>query len=542
MSHIVIHPTGQRIRAKLGEKLGRCLPPELGFDMPCGGVGKCGGCRVRAEGALSEPTEQERKILGGQGLEMGMRLACQATVLGDCVVDMGHGAEPPRPKTHLTGLDTEALLNKAYPLDPGRGTGIAVDIGTTTIALYLVDLASGEMLASASGTNPQVSRGSDVISRITYAMDDPSGCHLRELAELVRGEVARLSESTLRGLTDAESASRGGNDVRAAAVVGNSCMTALFLGLDPSPLGRAPYVAPLVDPVTLRGGRAAELGLPVAEAGWVYVGPGIGSYVGADTVAVTVACEPEAVGRTWMAVDIGTNGEVVLSAGGELMACSTAAGPAFEGGEISCGMRAKAGAIFDVRIEDPETVSVSTIGDREPVGVCGSGLLRAIDEMLRAGLLDASGRLRSGKCGFAREGLVLARPQGLRPVTVTQMDVRQFQLAKAAIRTGIDILMELGGVRVEDLDVLFLAGAFGNHLDPAAAIRTGLLPPVAIERIRPVGNAAGTGAQLLVLSERARMRAAEVRASCRHINLSEAPGFQERFFGNLVLSGAGGKR
>lgn len=646
---VTIMPGNRVIEALAGQTLAEALSGAAWLDLPCGGMGTCGRCVVKAEGEMEPPDSVEAGRLGPEALNAGYRLACQAVIAGDVTVTPGRetvggqdkaassmtalsllegspvlirearrpyrygpsvmrlwfdvdlpsletqkddlsrvveaistasGGPPDEVEPGATGLPVAggpsngmwpvfsleairdlprslprglpgqerddsapvwAVVAGRYPgwrvVSVGRDRppaggpfGVALDCGTTTLAAYLVDLAgwgrAPAVVAGVSGTNPQVSCGADVISRIAYSSRSDDG--VREMSALAlkgfNGLIGRLCAG----------AGIGRRDVTCATIVGNTCMASFLLGADPRYLGTAPYVPPFKGPLTV---SAAEAGLDINPAAEVWVAPGIAGYVGGDTVAVaavTTALDPSG---TWLAVDIGTNGEVILNSGGRLLACSTAAGPAFEGGQIACGMRAGPGAITDVRIDDREApkISVSVSGGGKPVGLCGSGLIRATSELLLAGLLAPSGRL--SKAAFpAGEAVLGFDPAGI-PVRLTQRDIREFQLAKAALRTGIDVLMEQAGLGPEDLDAIYLAGAFGNHIRPDDAIGLGLLPPVDVSKVVPVGNAAGTGAQLFLLSSEAREQACLISSSARHVELSITKSFQERFLSNVDFPG-----
>ncbi|NPV69039.1 MAG: DUF4445 domain-containing protein [Firmicutes bacterium] len=417
--------------------------------------------------------------------------------------------------------------------------GLALDVGTTTLAAYLLDLgwpgdaaARGPAtVAALSTTNPQVSAGADLISRITYSSAKAGGVEEMRLLVL-RGFnmlIARLAETA--GITAGQ--------IVAASVVGNTCMSSFFLGIDPEALGRSPYIPPVLEPLTYTAG---DLGLGIHPEAEVWIAPGIAGYVGGDTVAVGTVVEALDPSGTWLAVDIGTNGEVLLKKGDRLLACSTAAGPAFEGGQIASGMRAAPGAIVDVRLSRgagspgvPDSVTV--LGGGPPRGLCGSGLIRAVREMLLASVIDPRGRFSDRD--VMASGYVLGRDAAGNPVQLTQRDVRQLQLAKAAIRTGIELLMERAGIATGDLDVVCLAGAFGNHIRPDDAVGLGLLPAVDVSRVRAIGNAAGTGAQLYLLSVEARRRAARIASTAEHVELSAMPSFQDAFVRNIEFPAPG---
>ncbi len=440
------------------------------------------------------------------------------------------------------GFGVTAVLgdSRVLAVEPGDTTdrlyGVAVDIGTTTLAVALVDLTSGAELAAESEINPQAALGADLMSRLAFAFR-PEG--LRELRERVRDAVNGLIRRALgrRGLDP--------RDVYAAAVVGNTAMHHLFLGLEVAQLGLAPYVPAVTGAVTC---SAPEAGLEMNPAGLVYCLPNIGGFVGADLAGVLLATRLWEGDEPRLVVDLGTNGEMLLGDRGGVLACSAPAGPAFEGGAVSAGMRAAPGAIQAVRIG--ADVELDVIGGAPPRGICGSGLVDAVAAMLRAGVVDATGRLApdggAALSGRLRERLrrgadgmafVLAWPEaegGM--VAITQKDVRQLQLAKAAVRAGAAVLLRERGIGAPDLAEVLLAGTFGNYICVESALAIGLLPPVPAERVRPIGNAAAAGAALCLLSAEARSAVEAAARRVRHVPLATRPDFQEIFLASTAFA------
>lgn len=450
---------------------------------------------------------------------------------------------------------TAALRGRrVLALEPGdtRGAsyGMAFDIGTTTVVGYLLDLTSGRELAVSSRYNPQAVHGADVVSRIAFADSEPAGAGTLALQSEVLGA---LRELTLRCVRDA------GVDpekVYEYTIAGNTCMHHLALGIDPATLASSPYVPTVSETVTV---RAVELGLPGAPGAVVWFFPNIAGFVGGDTVAVGVAAALWRERRPTLAIDVGTNGEMVLSDGERLAACSTAAGPAFEGAAITHGMRAEDGAIDRVWLAPNGDIACHVIGEGEPRGICGSGMVDLVAALLDAGLVNSSGRIVAGSAGNGadgRSGASGANGVGSRlarrlievgegqpaialsdggKVFFSQQDIRQLQLAKGALQAGYTILaMELG-VSLENLSKVVLAGAFGNYLSPAAARRIGLLPPIALERVIPIGNGAGVGAQMALLSRAERENAGRFRDEVRYVELSARQDFFEVFSDCLVF-------
>ncbi|HHY45761.1 MAG TPA: DUF4445 domain-containing protein [Firmicutes bacterium] len=541
----------------------------IDFQTSCGGIGRCGKCKVRVDGDVSAPRPVEHDSLSPEEIASGLRLACQARVLGDVSVVIPQ-IEPAAGTKILTSTVMPALEGaggwQEAPQRAGRpqviqdAYGVAIDIGTTTLVVYLIDLSTGRQVAVSSAVNPQARFGDDVISRISYAAGG-------------RDHVAHLREAVISGINllidkAAREAGVSIDRVYKATVVGNTCMHHLFLGIDPSPLGVAPYRPVIKDAITLTG---SESGLHMNKTGRVFLLPNIGGFVGADTVAVILASGIDRMDRVAMAIDLGTNGEIVISAHGKLLACSTAAGPAFEGWRISSGMRAGVGAIDRVYFgEDAEVgpagaggdrcghqpqgdtpfrdICFTVIGSAEPAGICGSGLADLMAGLLTRGIITGSGRMLSPReatellgdsplsrrirSGTGGPEFVVAEPG----VIFTQRDARELQLACAAIHTGLEILKEIAGVGDSDIESVYLAGGFGNYLAPESARILGLVPAVPLERIMPIGNGAGAGAMMALLSEAAAERAVSIGRSTEHIELASYPRFSEVFMNSMVYT------
>ncbi len=573
----------------------------VAIDAPCGDRGICGKCKVKLLTETAAPTLQEKTLIPPEDLEAGWRLACQTRVSANTTVQVPERALKPAvvplsaiqpkpavrkihlvlpeptiedPASDLTRLNRELdkavvrlqvdlpllrelpqLLEKAHydvtavavedrlvAIEPGDTTsrcfGLAVDLGTTSVVAMLADLNSGKVLGVESRLNGQANYGADVISRIHAVMDAGTTEPLQQAA------VATIN-SALDTLLEASGVGR--EEVYEAVVVGNTCMNHLFLGVDPHSLALAPYQPVVTDPVVT---RAAELGVAINPNGSVYTLPNVAGFVGSDTVAVILAAGMHHSEEIKLAIDLGTNGEMVLGNRHRLLACSTAAGPAFEGARISCGMRATEGAIERVWI-DGEEVKLQVIGGNHPIGVCGSGLLDAVAQMRRADVLNESGRMKSSNNGGAalpdrlarrlvtgeyREGFVLAQ-RGKRQVILTQGDVRELQLAKGAVRAGISILLKEYGIDLSDVSEILLAGAFGSYINPASAREIDLVPYMPIEQITAVGNAAGQGAIMALLSTDLREEAAEIARSVQYVELSARSDFMDQFMDALGLNG-----
>ena len=612
------------------------------LDLPCGGEGVCGKCRVRVVQGAAEPTACQRAAINGEELAQGVRLACQTIVGGRMTVEIpetsllspfhqilariegapgtpGPVAEPvvrqvhcrlPSPNRQSDQSDLSRLETAIGPVDvpldllrqlPGRlrdadfrGTavleradpagaeegdsphlpgptygrcppegcfapmgavpffrqrlldfvpdgqpaacyGVAMDVGTTTLVAMLLNLASGEELSIASRVNPQTAFGDDVLSRILHAGRSAQG--LEEL----RRAVIRAADEMIGELADRAGVDRG--RIYLVTLSGNTTMQQLLAGIDPRYLGEVPFIPATSGPMLA---QASALGLGIHPYGTAYIFPVIGGFVGGDTVSGILATGLGEMAGPALLVDIGTNGEIVLAAGGKLTAASTAAGPAFEGARISQGMRGTVGAIERVQFDG--VLRTEVIGGVRPAGLCGSGLIDLAAELLRCGVLRPDGRLASaddpppGLPADLRRRLVAAegRPAFLlaeaaqtamgKPILFTQRDVRELQLASGAIRAGIEMLLRRGGLTSADLDVVLIAGGFGNYVRRSSAQRIGLLPPaIPRERIRYQGNTSLAGARLAALSLPARRQAEALARRTRHVDLSADPDFKWAF-------------
>ena len=602
-------PLGKRVEVPQGSTLLEAARlAGLALTADCGGAGSCGQCRVIARESgrtLSQPNLTELAQLTDEERAGGVRLACQAEVLGDVKIDVpaasvitqqrlqvdagiigavNHGVDErvitahlvqvPEPTLHDPRGDLERLLSamggSSFSVSPSsvralpallrkhlgqvqviirggeimaflppdaRPLGLAVDLGTTKIAAYLVDIATGAVLVSEGRPNPQIGYGEDVISRLGYAMKSPEDAET--LSRVVCSAVAELAEELTR------QAGRSTQEIVEACIVGNTAMLHILLEFPVRQLALAPYVPATALPQEL---RAAELNLPFAADARVYIPASVAGYVGADLVAMTLASGIGDDDRTVLGIDIGTNTEIVLSIGRgsadspRMYSLSCASGPAFEGAHIKAGMRAAAGAIERVWLGS-EKARVQTIGGVPPVGICGSGIIDAIAEMRRAEVINARGRLQMGLPGVFEDThglafqLVSADETGTgEPITIIQNDVDEIQFAKGAIKAGISVLLEAAQLSLEDLDEVVLAGAFGSYLNLDTATAIDLLPDIPLEKYRQVGNAAGVGAQQMLISVAARAKAAAMARKIAYIELSTYPNFRKIYAKSMALS------
>ncbi|MDR3592101.1 MAG: ASKHA domain-containing protein [Negativicutes bacterium] len=585
---ITVNPGGRKMTVAAGVSLKEVLA--AGQLMPggflCGGNGTCGKCVVYVRsGQMQEPTavlacqtrvaEDMEVLLDHRQGELDILVTdCGQPVplepaVGKRLIELEKAADhrdswesissrlaadsPHVWKISLNALRQLALLDgsKAKTVTAvtyfdeviaveagdtaGRLYGMAFDIGTTTIAGYLYDLTTGARLTSVSSINGQTQYGADVISRIVAAESAPG--ELEKLQAAVIDCVNRLMDEAC-GRCDVSP-----SDVYDLVLAGNTCMHHLFFAISPSSLGRAPY-----KPIFRQTSCTAATGLGVAanSAAQVCWLPGVAGFVGADTVAMLLAHPLATDDKVRLAIDVGTNGEIVLSANGRLWACSAAAGPAFEGAGIAQGMRAADGAIDHVFITGKQDLGYSTVNGGKAAGICGSGVVDAAAAMFQGGLLSSLGAMvNSGNplldarrvSGDGRNAVRLTGPEEKDMVAVTQQDIRHLQLAKAAISAAIRYLLHMAGLSPEDVDEVLLAGAFGNYVKPASALAIGLFPAAFSGKIKLIGNAAGAGAQAALVSRSKRQAAAAVAEEIQYVELAGKPDFQNYYIDAMFLGG-----
>lgn len=491
---------------------------------------------VKAYIAPSPPADETQPTSDLEELLRPLGAAPGGTAAGAVALDALRRL-PALLRARAGGLTVARFGDLLLAVEPGdtraEAFGLAFDIGTTTVVGYLVDLWSGAVAATVSGLNPQAAFGGDLMSRIAFAQEHPAN---------VRRLHVRLLQHLNAQVDDAcRQAAVARERIYKVVVVGNTVMHHLFLGLDPTYVGQAPYA-----PAVRAGLRlsAHEVGLRLPAATPVFLLPIVAGFVGADATAMALATRLDAARAPRLAVDIGTNGEMVLGSPDGLVACSAPAGPALEGAQLRCGMRAARGAMDRVHVDGD--VRYHVIGDVAPAGLCGSGLLDLLAGLLDAGVVDATGRLHPEPPPGVPDALrrrVTVLPDGQpafvvapadetatgQAVVLTQADIRQVQLAKGAIRSGITMLQRLTGTPDDRLAELLLAGGFGNYLNVDSAVRVGLIPPLPRERVHYVGNAAGLGAQMALVSETERRRAEDLAQRIRHVPLATRPEFQEVF-------------
>lgn len=577
----------------------------IAIDSTCGGHGTCKKCIVKVLEGSVPVTPMDERAFKQDELDEGWRLACRIAAKTDLKIEV-----PPlvtRPKAATVGVGRQVILRPAIQkryveleeptladqvpdverllaaiddleltvdlhalrripsviraadwkvtavivdsvlidIEPGDTSAVhhalAFDLGTTTVVATLLDTATGTPVAVASMLNKQQPFGGDVITRISSTMMDPE----------VLPKLTQLAKDTLAELTDNVCTESGldPHEIYEVALAGNATMVALLLGIDPEPLGVAPFIlssrlAPAVS--------AADIGVNIHPSAPAYIHPALGAYVGGDIVAGALASGMDRDKRLRLFIDVGTNCEIVLGDGERILSTAAPAGPAFEGGQIKCGMRASDGAIEVVKLTEDD-VELQVIGDVDPVGLCGSGLVDAVAELVRMGLLDHTGRLISAEAAteivpklvprlaqVGKERVFVLHWSGAEgdvseSVYISQRDVRELQFAKAAISTGWTLLLDEMGVTQRDVQQVLLAGSFGSYLSPASAIRIGLVPKLPVMRIVSAGNVAGEGAKMTLLSKTERAGAEALLKEVAYVELSDRKDFNDRFVDLLAF-------
>lgn len=602
MPVLKVMPEGKQYDFASGKNLMEImLDAGLFIDNACGGKGLCGKCRVKiTEGDAGEAGETERGILKAEELEQGVRLACLAYPVTDITIELlqkekkhdvlasgympdfefepdiikvpvtihkptladqtpfenqiidqvgaeamvGHDGATGylgfdytalREHSMLPGEYTAVMHNgKVIALEPGDTTGslygVAIDIGTTTVVCSLVDMLTGEELGHASEINAQKFFGLDVLTRITYEIENPEDGR-EKLQKAIVGSINKMVKSICdeHGLTQEQ--------IYEVTVGANCTMMHMLMGVDARPIGKAPFA-----PVFARAKdvKASDIGLKAAPGARLYCLPSVSAYIGADIVAGAYVCDLRHRKGNVMFIDIGTNGEIVLAADGKLMSCSCAAGPALEGMNISSGMRAAEGAIEDIHINE-DGIDLKIIGDCEPAGICGSGILTVTKELLRTGIVRKTGAFvkadkfdaddyRSKYIAVDEDGKRSFRMteggEGTEPLYITQGDVRQVQLAKGAILSGFMALMRKAGIGMEDLDRVLIAGQFGAHLPAESITGTGILPFEVEDRIEYVGNTSKTGAYMALMSGKVKRQMEELAHEMDYLELGATDNYE----------------
>ena len=502
---VVVTLNGTDHTCEVGTSLGTLLSHHGQGTMPCGGHGKCGKCLITVKGEVSEPTADEKRILSDDELSGGIRLACRTNVLGDCTVTT---AEQGNGQIVTDGRFPASM--ESHPLSPAFSAyGVAIDIGTTTLAARLFDSA-GRLLSEASRLNPQSVWGADVITRMEAAMAGNAG----KMAEVTRHALNAMVMEL------AKAAKVKATDVQALVVTGNTVMLHLLTETDVEPLTHAPFAAKRLFGETLTAESLCFTALSPETP--VYLPPCIAAFVGADTTTATLASDLCEIPETSLLCDIGTNGEMVLWHEKTLYACSTAAGPAFEGAGISMGMGGKTGAVDRVWVTDGE-IQAHVIGEAAPIGLCGSGLVDAVAALLDTEMLDETGYLEDDPA------VILA------PVEIIQDDIRAVQLAKSAIHAGMRTMIKTAGLTCDGVKTLYIAGGFGSYLDVKNAGKIGLLPEELTTRVTVLGNAALTGAAMLLLCNDLRTVCEKLARETKIVELAANPVFVNEYVERMMF-------
>jgi uncharacterized 2Fe-2S/4Fe-4S cluster protein (DUF4445 family) len=521
---ITFLPINIKIQAEAGSNLFQTARENgIGISGVCSGNKTCGKCKVLiTKGKQKEFKKEESEFLTKKELEQGIRLACCFLVCEDTCVIL-----PEEETEHRYGFKDD-FTTDSHPMLKGKSEdsdsineedlnkdrsnkfiyGISFDIGTTSVAAELWNLATGKSLSQISTLNPQSSYGADVISRITYAISNTKN---REKLTMLIRQCCKIN------LTD----------ICKATAAGNTTMTHLFLDRPVDTLSKVPFIG-----ISYEGEerKPSDMGFDMNEKGVIYVLPGIGGHVGSDTLGCIISSGIYDTRETILIVDIGTNGEIVLARGGKLTVCSTAAGPAFEGAALYQGMRAVKGAITQVKINSNGSISTEYIGSDipgiKPEGICGSGIIEAASELLKNDMMDITGRLL-GEAGD--KNYISLWKEGNKEVRVTQKDIRELQLAKGAVYAGMKILLNYEGINFDDLDKIYLAGAFGTNLNVEKAIHIGLIPDIDPDKYRYIGNGALAGAAMLLLNKITWEAAEQIAKTASHLELALREDFEEEF-------------
>ena len=603
MPNIRFEPLGKTVVTEAeGETvLQTAIRVGIPIESVCGGQGKCGRCLVQVRSGSAEVTPDDRAHISPSDLQDGTRLACRLVPRSDLVVEIseqyakaeqvileeavgevrvdplvralkivvdeptlsnpsddhlrlknaielalsGRSFQPNVPLSILTRLPEllarggklNAIMREDEVLDLDSRDitpyGVAIDVGSTTVVAYLMDLRTGEELSVESELNPQIRYGDDVVSRITYAMSDPTG------TTSLQALIIDCLNNLIKRCCNASNVPV--EDVYEVMTVGNTAMHHFMFGLESRSLALAPY-----NPVTALAlsFKSEATGLRIAKEGYHSSLPNVAGFVGADHIADLLAVGALDVDEPRLIIDIGTNGELSVCDRNGIASASVAAGPAFEGANLRCGMRGTAGAIDHVQISEDVDVTFTTINESVPRGLCGSGVIDLVAEMYLSGIMERTGRIRR-ELGHPRikviDGeacFVVATAEesgGGRPVMISQNDITQIQYAKAAMYAGAEILMEKMHVDRSDLKEILLAGAFGNYASPSSARAIGLFPEVPLEHIVGIGNAAGSGAKISLVSRSARETANRIAKRVQYVELAAMPEFEEKFYAAMYF-------
>lgn len=494
--------------------------PDCDYTFPCGGNGRCGKCVIKVLEGYFDVTSDDKQIFNENELKEGYRLACKAIVSSDCVIQYLGAAEK---KYEVQSAFAEIRQTDSYELKGGYS--IAIDIGTTTIAVALVNCSNGKIIKTITRLNHQRKYGADVIARIQASNDgkgsELQSCIINDLLKCIKDAVSDLNEED------------EANAIKEIVISGNTTMIHLLLGYSCETLGVYPFT-----PIDIKSKTASyeEIFDVVSEnkllkKSVVYIMPGISTYVGGDIASGILHCNMAEEKDVSLLIDLGTNGEMAIGNCDKLLVTSTAAGPAFEGGNISCGTGSIDGAVCDVKINDGE-VELKTINDADLTGICGTGVIAVTSELLINELVDETGRLEED---YFEEGFVLGTTKNGDVISFTQKDVREIQLAKAAIRAGAETLILRYGIDKKDISNIYLAGGFGYHIDLKHAIAIGLIAEEFDGRIKAIGNSSLGGAVHVIRNENNKNILNKICETAEEISLSEDRDFQEFYMDYMMF-------
>ena len=601
MSYLNIASTGEKYEFIQGTSLLDIIQEKgIGMESPCGGMGNCGKCKIRIiKGEINQLGSEEAAHLTKEEIEQGIRLGCIVKPQGDLTVELledknikheilTQGYMPSininpmihkkahklmkslikedlsyeeileqvlEEKLQFDNSDLLKILPEAFKqgefttvylgsriigIEPGntmeKAYGIAIDIGTTTVIAALVDLTSGEEIASESEINPQTEYGLDVLSRIAFVQMNPKGL------ELLNKGIINCINSLILELCKKNSIEA--SSIYEITIAANTTMMHLLLGINTNSIGKAPYTQVFKKAQNI---TAISLGINISPFGRIYCVPGVSSFIGGDITAGILVSKLQETDKNVLFIDIGTNGEIVLSKAGQLSSCSCAAGPALEGMNISCGMRAAEGAIEGIKIHK-DKISLKVIGDKTPIGICGSGILECISEISRVGLIEKTGRIKKREAVLENnpglEHLIMDEngkrkihiALGAKEIHITQKDIRQVQLAKGAISSGFYALLNLMQINMVDLREVIIAGQFGKHLNVDSLIGVGIIPEALRDKITYIGNSSKSGAVMCLLSQQARRDIEKIAKDVNYFELSTMEGYEKLFTKCLSFS------
>ncbi len=466
---------------------------EYGIEFPCGGKGTCGKCKVKLVAGEIETTDIHRQKLALLGLGAEWRLACYSTCTSDITLEIDQ-------YNHLILAD-----ESEFEYSPQRGFGVAVDLGTTTLVAQLIDLATAKVLAVETMLNPQVKFGADLISRIQACIDGNE----HELKRLIRFNIGTMIELLLV---------KHNVPLHKIAIVGNTAMHHIFSGFDVSPLSQYPFDTPHLHAITF---TTSELDWNFEVVGDITFFPSIGSFVGSDILAGIAATGMHKNDTYCALIDLGTNGEIVVGNKNQLICASTAAGPAFEGTNISMGMRATTGAVSSFKLVENKLIA-NVIGNVSAKGICGSALVDAIALLRKQDLLGIFGEINSGESTI----------ELIKGISLTQKDINEFQLAKAAIAAGLEILCQSLKIQLADIQSIYIAGGFGNYINSSHLVETGMIE-LPVTKIHKMGNTALIGAKMFLFQDANTID--EIRSKTIHINLESHPNFQDIYVDKMLF-------